>query len=64
MQHFDDIGSRVWHTYQVINNGPWRIQNMDVVIYWPIQVATDRAQGKWLLYLTEEPYIEGIVKNN
>lgn len=59
MQYYDDIGLRVWHRYQVVNEGPWKIQNMDVVIYWPHQVADDREEGKWLLYLDEIPYIQG-----
>lgn len=59
MKYFDDIGLRVWHRYQVINDGPWKIQDMNVVIYWPHQVASDREEGKWLLYLDEVPYIEG-----
>lgn len=66
MQYYDDIGLRVWHRYQVVNEGPWKIQNMDVVIYWPHQVAAvdNHDEGKWLLYLDEIPYIEGKVINN
>lgn len=59
MEYFDDVGSRVWHRYQVLNDGPWKIQEMDVIIYWPHQVASSRDEGKWLLYLEETPFIEG-----
>lgn len=58
MKYFDDVGSRVWHTYQVVNEGPWEVKEMDVVIYWPLQVGSNRPQGKWLLYLEDSPIIE------
>lgn len=58
MKYFDDIGSRVWHTYLVINEGPWEINEMSVIIDWPLQVASNRDEGKWLLYLEDVPEIE------
>ncbi|XP_071446046.1 integrin alpha-PS1 isoform X1 [Hetaerina americana] len=58
MVYFDDVGSRVIHTYQVFNNGPWKASKVDIYIEWPFQVANNKPQGKWLLYLEEEPTIE------
>ncbi|XP_018318940.1 integrin alpha-PS1-like, partial [Agrilus planipennis] len=63
MKYFDDIGSRVWHTYQVVNDGPWRVTDLEVDIQWPWQVANDKVQGKWLLYLEDIPQIEGKEKD-
>lgn len=59
MTHFDDIGTRVIHTYQVFNEGPWRILSVQVVISWPYQVASENAEGKWLLYPEDVPVVDG-----
>ncbi|KAG6456594.1 integrin alpha-PS1 isoform X2 [Manduca sexta] len=59
MKHFDDIGTRVMHTYQVFNEGPWRVSSVQVVILWPHQVASDSTQGKWLLYPENVPTVIG-----
>ncbi|XP_050679811.1 integrin alpha-PS1 isoform X1 [Leptidea sinapis] len=59
MTHFDDIGTRVIHTYQVFNEGPWRVSSLQVVISWPHQVASENAQGKWLLYPEDVPTVDG-----
>lgn len=59
MTYFDDIGTSVQHTYQIYNDGPWRAQYLEVHIRWPHQVANDKPQGKWLLYLEDRPIIEG-----
>ncbi|KAL0883105.1 hypothetical protein ABMA27_016566 [Loxostege sticticalis] len=59
MTYFDDIGTRVMHTYQVFNEGPWRVSSVQVVISWPHQVAADGAQGKWLLYPEDVPTVDG-----
>ncbi|XP_063536455.1 integrin alpha-PS1 isoform X1 [Cydia strobilella] len=59
MKHFDDIGTRVVHTYQVYNEGPWRVSSLQVVISWPHQVASENAQGKWLLYPEDVPTVDG-----
>lgn len=59
MQYKDDIGSRVLHTYQIYNRGPWRVSNLEIHIDWPFQVANNKPLGKWLLYMEEKPYIEG-----
>lgn len=59
MDHLDDIGSTVQHTYQIYNDGPWRVPYLSVRILWPHQVANDKEKGKWLLYLEDKPIIEG-----
>ena len=65
-----DIGHKITHTFQVTNDGPWHVENMDVLIDWPYQLALNEDEehgdssghinrniGKWLLYLTEAPEI-------
>lgn len=59
MDHLDDIGSTVQHTYQIYNDGPWRVPYLNVRILWPHQVANEKEKGKWLLYLDDKPIIEG-----
>ncbi|KAG5684851.1 hypothetical protein PVAND_014061 [Polypedilum vanderplanki] len=59
MNHLEDIGSLVIHTFQVYNHGPWRAPYVEVDIDWPHQVGNDKEQGKWLLYLEDFPIIEG-----
>lgn len=58
MVTMDDVGSKVIHTYQIYNDGPWKAPVVSVTILWPFQVKNDKPQGKWLLYLEEEPTIE------
>lgn len=59
MHYFQDIGPRVIHTYNIINQGKWHIRNLQVKILWPYQVKTDRKEGgKWLLYLERQPLID------
>ena len=58
MDYLDEIGSLVIHTYQVVNNGPWKVDNLNVEINWPLQVANNKPQGKWLLFLEEMPRID------
>lgn len=60
IEYLDDIGKPVQHTYQIYNEGPWRVPYLDIEIQWPIQVAGDHDQNKWLLYLEEKPHIEGV----
>lgn len=59
MESFDDVGTSVEHTFQVFNDGPWRAPYVELEILWPHQVANDKAQGKWLLYLEELPIVNG-----
>jgi len=60
VKYRDEVGSRVLHTYQVFNSGPWKVSNLVVNIDWPYQVASHFTPRKWLLYLDEKPYVEGI----
>ena len=61
MRALADIGPKVTHTFQVTNDGPWHVDEMEVVIQWPYQLAPPlgrkTGQGKWLLYLTDAPEI-------
>ncbi|XP_069676356.1 integrin alpha-PS1 isoform X2 [Periplaneta americana] len=59
MAYLDDIGDRVIHTYLIYNQGPWKVGSLEVHIEWPFQVANNKPQGKWLLYLEERPTVEG-----
>lgn len=58
MRFLEDIGQRVVHTYQVLNKGPWHVDDMTITIDWPYQVASNTVQGKWLLYLEGNPEFE------
>lgn len=58
MKYQDEIGSRILHTYQVFNKGPWRVGTVDINFEWPYQVANNKPQGKWLLYLEDVPTVE------
>lgn len=60
MVYKDEIGSRILHTYQVFNQGPWRVSNLEIHVEWPFQVANNKPLGKWLLYMEEKPYIEAL----
>lgn len=66
MKVMSDIGSKVSHTFQVTNDGPWNVEQAEVLINWPYQIAvsghSNRAPshdepGKWLLYLSEPPEV-------
>lgn len=58
METLEDIGTGVQHIYQIYNDGPSRAPKVQVNIQWPYQVANDKPQGKWLLYLTDIPTVE------
>lgn len=58
VKYRDEVGSRVLHTYQVFNSGPWKVSNLEVHIDWPYQLASHYSSGKWLLYIDEKPYVE------
>ncbi|XP_055302350.1 integrin alpha-PS1 isoform X2 [Sitodiplosis mosellana] len=60
MDYVEDIGTAVQHTYQIYNDGPWRVPYLNVKIKWPHQVANDKDKGKWLLYLVDKIVIEGV----
>ncbi len=59
MRIMSDIGSKITHTFQITNDGPWKVDELDVVIEWPVRLAPtkDHPQGKWLLYLSEPPEV-------
>lgn len=59
MIYKDDIGTKVVHTFLAYNAGPWRVRDLEVAILWPFQIANNKPQGKWLLYLDEKPIVEG-----
>lgn len=58
MLYKDEPGSRIKHIYVVYNGGPSHVRNLEVHVDWPFQVANNKPQGKWLLYLDEEPKAE------
>ncbi|CRK96534.1 CLUMA_CG009900, isoform A, partial [Clunio marinus] len=58
MKYLDDIGNSILHTYDIVNEGPWRAPYVEVDIDWPHQVGNDKPLGKWLLYLEEMPIVE------
>lgn len=55
----DQVGNRIRHTYEVFNNGPATVDNLQVLIEWPFQVANNKRLGKWLLYMDEKPTVDG-----
>ena len=63
MKVMSDIGSKVSHTFQVTNDGPWNVEQAEVLINWPYQigvsgrVSSHDEPGKWLLYLSEPPEV-------
>lgn len=60
MKYKDQPGTRLRHTYEVVNDGPWHVNNLEVHVEWPFQVANNKPLGKWLLYMDDEPAIEGM----
>uniref|UniRef100_A0A182K7Y5 Uncharacterized protein n=1 Tax=Anopheles christyi TaxID=43041 RepID=A0A182K7Y5_9DIPT len=54
----DEIGMPVQHKYQIYNDGPWRAPYVRLEIDWPLQVANNKPQGKWLLYLDALPMLD------
>lgn len=58
METVEDIGTAVQHIYMIYNDGPWQAPKVQVNIQWPHQVANDKPQGKWLLYLTDIPTVD------
>ncbi|CAG0879818.1 unnamed protein product [Darwinula stevensoni] len=59
LQYLDEIGPRVDHVYEVINNGPLGADRVTVHIDWPYQVNTIGPKRKWLLYIITDPIVEG-----
>ncbi|XP_064648554.1 integrin alpha-PS1-like isoform X2 [Lineus longissimus] len=54
-----EIGSPLVHSYEVINTGPGTVPSSSVDIFWPYEVENGLDQGKHLLYLMQEPQVEG-----
>ncbi|XP_047487333.1 integrin alpha-PS1-like isoform X2 [Penaeus chinensis] len=59
INHMEEVGMEVTHKYVVDNRGPWRVDEAKVAILWPYQVENNKEQGKWLLYMTEVPSVDG-----
>ncbi|XP_058978100.1 integrin alpha-PS1 isoform X2 [Musca domestica] len=61
MMTMEDIGSQVMHTYQIYNEGPWKAPKVQLTIYWPHQIQSEKdKRDKWLLYLEEMPIIDNV----
>uniref|UniRef100_A0A8D8TAD1 Integrin alpha-PS1 n=1 Tax=Cacopsylla melanoneura TaxID=428564 RepID=A0A8D8TAD1_9HEMI len=60
--YLDEVGTRLVHTYQVFNAGPWRLSSLEIHVEWPYQVTGDEEgkEGKPLLYLESEPIVDGL----
>ncbi|XP_037816674.1 integrin alpha-PS1 isoform X1 [Lucilia sericata] len=59
MMQMEDVGSQLIHTYQIYNEGPWKAPKVQLTIYWPYQVFSEKdKRDKWLFYLEEMPVIE------
>ncbi|KAJ6219410.1 hypothetical protein RDWZM_005222 [Blomia tropicalis] len=59
MKYENEIGHKVYHKYTVKNHGPWRALDVSVFINWPIQLDNGRDVGKWILYITSIPSVQG-----
>ena len=53
MRIMSDIGSKLTHTFQVTNDGPWPVEDLNVLIEWPHSLVNN----KRLLYLAEAPEV-------
>lgn len=54
IKYMENIGHSVQHTYQIYNDGPWRVPHLNVKIRWPYQVVSTDGNIKWLLYLEDK----------
>lgn len=54
MVYFEDIGVAVNQEWTIYNEGPGAVNTAMVTINFPYEVES----GKWLLYMTEMPYVE------
>lgn len=57
MNHENDIGSYIEHSYTILNNGTGRIDKMQVFVSWPYEVENNKEHGKYLLYMITQPEI-------
>ncbi len=48
MKVMPDIGSKVTHTFQISNDGPWHVgdENLDLLIDWPFQLRAPSLDGE------------------
>lgn len=53
-----DVGDEIYHIYQLQNKGPSTIHDIALTILWP----TKTKDGKYLLYLVDEPLTSGKVR--
>lgn len=58
LKYSDEIGSNITHLYQVVNNGPWKVTQLNVEVAWPVQVSSSKGGDNWLLYLEKVPVVE------
>ncbi|XP_065200143.1 integrin alpha-PS1 isoform X2 [Planococcus citri] len=61
IEYVEEIGNKVIHYYTIYNYGTWNVSNLRVEFEWPYQVANDKKEGKWLLYLDEHPVVENAI---
>lgn len=59
IEYLEQIGMEVTHKYNIDNGGPWRVDEFQVEVEWPHQVENGKEKGKWLLYMTEPPIVDG-----
>lgn len=46
---------------KIYNEGPWKAPKVQLTIYWPYQVFSEKdKRDKWLFYLEEMPVIENV----
>ncbi|XP_050099003.1 integrin alpha-PS1 isoform X2 [Anopheles aquasalis] len=58
IKKLEEVGMPIEHVYEIYNDGPWRAPVIRLMIDWPLQVANNKPQGKWLLYLDAPPTLD------
>ncbi|XP_035795745.1 integrin alpha-PS1-like isoform X2 [Anopheles albimanus] len=58
IKKLEEVGMPIEHVYEIYNDGPWRAPVIRLMIDWPLQVANNKPQGKWLLYLDALPTLD------
>ena len=58
LRDVSEIGPQLKHIFQVSNKGPSEVDVVTIKLKWPYQMENGKAQGKWLLYLTEYPLLK------
>ncbi|XP_049537436.1 integrin alpha-PS1 isoform X2 [Anopheles darlingi] len=58
IEKLEEVGMPIEHVYEIYNDGPWRAPVIKLMIDWPLQVANNKPQGKWLLYLDALPTLD------